>query len=333
MRKLGSTLLLLTALALLYPLHAQFKSGTRMVPLYVTVTDAGKRLVADLAKDDFELFEDDRPRAIDLFENEHIPIAVAVMLDTSGSMTLVLDRVKAGAEQFLIRLHPDDQGAVGAFSDKIYVSGLTDDRDSLVAELKELDFGYPTRLYDALSEAMLQLRQADRRKVVLVFTDGEDTASRTGRDAVVDRARNENVMVYGIGMRTVVGPVRSRPDRVLKKLADETGGGYYELKQQDPLTSTFTEIATELHSQYVLGFVPERLDGRVHKLEVRVKRPGLTARSRKSYLAAPEGSGTRSLRLDQDDRDHRGDEQNSHDGFGGAREIQFPHGVFPPTED
>ena len=327
MRKLGLILLLLTAA--LYPLHAQFKSGTRMVPLYVTVTDSEKRIVTDLGKDEFELIEDGRPRQIDLFENEHVPIAVAVMLDTSGSMTLVLDRVKAGAEQFLIRLHPDDEGAVGAFSDKIYVSDLTADRDSLVAELKELDFGYPTRLYDALNEAMEQLRPAEKRKVVLVFTDGEDTASRMGRDTVVDRARDENVMVYGIGMRTVVGPVRSRPDRVLKKLADESGGGYYELKQQDPLTSTFTDIATELHSQYVLGFVPERLDGKVHKLEVRVKRPGLSARSRKSYLASPESTATPQVRLDQDDGDHRGHEQNAHDGFGGARKIQVPHGVFP----
>ncbi|HSL21969.1 MAG TPA: VWA domain-containing protein [Vicinamibacterales bacterium] len=286
------TLLLFVA-AFVYHLDAQvFKSGTRMVPLYVTVTDGEKRLVTDLAKDDFELLEDGKVRSIDFFQNEYLPIAVVVMLDTSGSMTLVLDRVKEAAEQFLIRLHPDDRGSVGAFSDKIYVGDLTGDRDSLVAELKDLDFGYPTRLYDAIYESMERLAGVDTRKVVLLFTDGEDTASRMGTAPVVDRARAEDVVIYGIGLRTVVGPIRSRPDRILKRLAEETGGGYFELKQEAELNSTFTRVAEELHSQYVLGFAPDRLDGKVHKLELRVKKPGMTARSRRSYLAAPEGAAT-----------------------------------------
>ena len=84
--------------------------------------------------------------------------------------------------------------------------------------------------------------------------------------------------------------MRTRPDRGLKKLAEETGGGFFELKKTDELGSTFTRVAQELHSQYVLGFSPEKLDGKVHKLEVRVKRPGMTARARKSYVAAPPAS-------------------------------------------
>lgn len=291
---------LVTVLLLVFSaaLAAQvFKSGTRIVPLFVTVTDAEKRLVPDLAQADFEILEDGKTRAIDLFENKTLPISVVVMLDTSGSMTLVLDQVKAGAEQFLIRLLPEDRGAVGAFNDKIEIypgDGLTGDRDDLSASLRDLDFGYPTRLYDAINASMEHMRRVEGRKVVLVFTDGEDTASRLDDNEVVDRARLEEVMIYGIGLRTQFpGQGRSRPDRVLKRLADETGGGYFELKATDELNSTFTRIAQELHSQYVLGFTPERLDGKVHKLEVRLKRPGMTARARKNYVAAPEGPATR----------------------------------------
>jgi VWFA-related protein len=82
--------------------------------------------------------------------------------------------------------------------------------------------------------------------------------------------------------------VRSKPDGGLRKIADETGGGYFELTKTAELATTFTRVAQELHSQYVLGFTPTVLDGKVHKLSVRVKQPGMTARARKSYLAASE---------------------------------------------
>jgi Ca-activated chloride channel homolog len=269
-----------------------FRTGTKIVPLYVTVTDAQKRLVPDLLREEFEIYEDGKPRGVELFQTEVLPISVVVMLDTSGSMTLVLDQVKAGAEQFLIRLYPEDRGAVGAFNDKIQLSGpLTHDRDELVASLRDLGFGNPTRLYDAIDFSLDHLDGVEGRRVVLVFTDGADTYSRVGSGHVMDRARNEGVMIYGIGLETRIGPggrYVSKPDRILRRLAEETGGGYFELKKTDELGSTFTRVAQELHSQYVLGFTPERLDGKIHKLEVRVKRPGMTARSRRSYVATPE---------------------------------------------
>jgi len=82
--------------------------------------------------------------------------------------------------------------------------------------------------------------------------------------------------------------VRSEPDSGLKKIADETGGGYFELKKTADLAPTFTRVAQELHAQYVMGFTPMQLDGKVHKLSVRVKKPGMTARARRSYVAAPD---------------------------------------------
>ena len=82
--------------------------------------------------------------------------------------------------------------------------------------------------------------------------------------------------------------VRSKPDSGLRKIADETGGGYFELKKTSELASTFTEVAQELHSQYVIGFAPTQLDNKVHKLAVKMKQPGMTARARRSYLAAAD---------------------------------------------
>jgi Ca-activated chloride channel family protein len=284
------------ALALLsVPTGAQIRVSTQTVPLYVTVMDSARRLVPDLAEEDFEIYDNGKLQKLTNFDNKATPISVVVMLDTSGSMTLALDLVKQAAEEFLIRLLPEDKGKVGAFNDKIEVkpaTGLpfTNNRDQLIRALGDLDFGYPTRLYDAVDFSINELKNVDGRKVVLVFTDGEDTASRVGSGDVTERSRNEEVMVYSVGMENEYmngsQRVRTSPDRGLRRLSDETGGGFFMLKKKDELGSTFTRIAQELHSQYVMGFTPETLDNKVHKLEVRLKKPGMTARSRKSYLAA-----------------------------------------------
>ncbi len=291
----------LTVLAV--PTGAQIKVSTQTVPLYVTVTDTAKRLVPDLLREDFEIYDNGKLQTLTNFDNQVTPITVVVMLDTSGSMTLTLDLVKQAAEEFLLRLLPEDKAKVGAFNDKIEVkpqTGLpfTNNRDQLIRYLQELDFGYPTRLYDAVDYSINELKTVDGRKVVLVFTDGADTASRLDAGDVTDRSRIDEVMVYSVGMENEFMSgnqrVRTSPDRGLRRLSEETGGGFFmlSLKKKDELGATFTRIAQELHSQYVMGFSPETLDNKVHKLEVRVKRPGTTARARKSYVASAPGAGT-----------------------------------------
>ena len=131
---------------------------------------------------------------------------------------------------------------------------------------------------------------------MLVFTDGDDTASRTGFGSVLDKARDKEVMVYAIGLRSEFfngqRMQRTAPDRALRRLADETGGGYFELRKTDELAPTFTRVAQELHSLYALGFTPSTLDGKEHKLEVRAKQ-GMNARARRTYIASPDRlSGT-----------------------------------------
>ena len=290
---------LAAALLLIAPIGAQqgqpFKVSTNTVALYATVVDGDRRLVPDLIQEDFEVYDNGKLQTLTSFDNKPVPITVIVMIDTSGSMTLSLDAVKSGAEQFLIRMLPEDVGMVGAFNDKIEFlpDHFTSNRDELVGLLKELDFGYPTRLYDAINQSMAQLKGIKERRVVLVFTDGDDTASKVGSGEVTNRARAEDVMIYSIGLENTYfngqQRVRSSPDRGLKKLSEETGGGFYLLKKTDELGATFTRVAQELHSQYVLGFTPQVMDGKVHKLEVKVKKPSMTVRSRKSYVAGAEG--------------------------------------------
>jgi Ca-activated chloride channel family protein len=270
-----------------------FRSGVRTVPVYVTVTDAEGRLVPGLTRQDFEVVDNKRPQPLTAFSNEVQPITAVVLLDTSGSMTNYIDFVKQAREQFLLRLLPKDRVMVGDFNDKIqFVTPLIGDRDELVASLGRLDYGNPTRLYDAIDEGVTELRGIEGRRVIVVFTDGEDQTSKLRFDPVLDRVLNEGIMVYGIGLHTRYFNGQrweeGNPDRVLKKIAEQTGGGYFELKKADDLNSTFTRVEQELHSQYLLGFSPPELDGKVHLIDVSVKRAGMKARSRKSYVATPE---------------------------------------------
>ena len=271
-----------------------FRAGTQVVSLFVTVADAQKRLVPDLTQDDFQIFDNDKAQPVSYFDNSIHPINVVVMLDTSGSMTLTIDLLKQAAEQFVIRLLPADKARVGAFNDKIQINAKwSNNRDQLVTDIKDLDYGNGTRLWDAVGAALDELKVIDGRRVILVFTDGDDTESRSmnlGR--VIERARNDEVMIYAIGLESDYfngqSRVRSKPDSGLRKVADETGGGYFELKKTSELAPTFTKVAQELHSQYVIGFTPTLLDNRVHKLAVKMKQPGMTARARRSYTAAAD---------------------------------------------
>jgi len=271
--------------------QATFRAGTRTVPVYATVTDTNGRLVPDLERGDFEIYDNGKKQDVTLFENAVQAISVVVMLDTSGSMTMHLDLLKQAATQFVIRLLPEDKARVGSFSDrnKIRISPaqFTNDRDELMRALRDdLQFGNPTALWDATDRSMDALTGIDGRRVVLVFTDGGDNDSDRSQKDVLSRAQAEEFMIYAIGLRSRVrGQGITQPDKGLRKVADETGGGYFELERTDELNSTFTRVAQELHSQYVLGFSPQALDGKTHTLEVRVTRPGLVARARKSYIA------------------------------------------------
>jgi Ca-activated chloride channel family protein len=256
-----------------------FRAGVETVPIYTTVIDKSGRLVPDLLEEHFEVTDDGKPSPLTVFKSDVQPITVVVMLDTSGSMTLNLGFLKVAAEQFVLRLLPTDRARIGSFSDQIFISPtFTNNRDDLVRYLHtEIRFGNPTFLWDAIDRSMDAMAKEQGRRVVLIFTDGDDQRSvKTNFDGVLARAQAEDFMIYAIGLQSQI-------------LGTVTSGGYFELKQTADLNSTFTRVADELHRQYSLGIKPT-LDGKLHKLDVRVKVPGMIARARKTYLGAKSGS-------------------------------------------
>lgn len=270
-----------------------FRGGVQTVPIYTTVVDAAGRLVPDLKREDFEVLDNGKPQPLTFFLAEVQPISVVTAIDTSGSMTLVLDLVKDAAEAFVLRLLPEDRGRIVSFDDKVLISpDFTSDRDDLVRYLhNDMQFGNGTRLWDAMGQSVAMLTNETSRKVLLVLSDGDDTSSRLSGGDVLGDAQQQDVMIYAIGLRNRYrgGPngswVVSQPDRGLKRMTEQTGGGYFELTRTTELNSTFTRVADELHRQYVLAISPSVLDGKEHKLDVRVKVPGMTARARRSYIA------------------------------------------------
>jgi Ca-activated chloride channel homolog len=292
-----------------------FRTGTKTVAVYATVAENNGRLVPDLVKDDFEIREDGKVRPVTLFATENQPITTVVMLDKSGSMRASYGLVRAAAEAFIRRMMAGDKARIGTFSSKIVLEpeDFTNNQEGLVRILRagEPPEG-PTPLWNATSEAVTALSTQQNRRVVLVFTDGADSpgnlkTTNLSLMDVMERAQRDDVMIYAIGLESRMPPMGGggmargglsggfgggnafgvqRPDPGLPTIAGETGGGYFELRNADDLSGTFTRVAEELHRQYALGFEPEKLDGKTHKLEVKVKKPGLKVRARKHYVAS-----------------------------------------------
>src|SRR5258708_330322 len=153
---LGVWLVLAGSLAAQQP---TFRSGTQVVSLFTTVLDAENHLVPDPTKVVLEVLKNDKPQPLIVFRSENLPITAIVMLDTSGSMTGTIALLKAAAEQFVIRLLPEDKATVGAFNDKIELNaGFTNNRDKLISQVKDLDYGNGTRLFDAINERLDALK-------------------------------------------------------------------------------------------------------------------------------------------------------------------------------
>jgi Ca-activated chloride channel homolog len=286
-----------------------FRSGARTVAVYATVAQKDGRLVTDLPREAFEIRDQGKPQPITVFSTDVQPVSVVMMLDHSGSMRGNVGLVEQAAEAFIKNLGPGDTARIGTFAERIVIQpeSFTSDQGSLIRILRSGQpvIG-PTPLWNALDMAVEALRGREGRKVVLVFSDGGDAPmnmslnNRSIMDVMRD-AQREDVMVYAIGLQTTVltGPnprggmgsmggsmTSVRPDPGLARIAEDTGGGYFELNRAENLAATFAAVADELHRQYALGFEPLKLDDRMHKLDVRVNGKGLNVRARKEYFAA-----------------------------------------------
>lgn len=292
-----------------------FRGGSEAVRVFVTVTDRDGRLVTNLTRDNFEVRDDGKAQPLTQYDASPQPIRLMVMLDVSGSMEGNLSLLRDAATQLITRLLPDDLARVGIFGEDVTISPtFTRNPDELLEALPtRIAPNAPTPLWRALNDALDGFGASDAsRKVILVLSDGKDSGptgfrQRPGSQAgVIDRARLDDVMIYAIGLHSRrarpatpgLGPgglqamlLSDLPDPGLARVAEETGGGYIEIRYGQDLGAAFASVADELHTQYLLGFAPPRRDGKTHEIDVRVSKGGLKPRARKSYVAPKPDSG------------------------------------------
>lgn len=302
--------------------HAQqpptFGTTTRTVAVYATVTDAQGRLAPDLTRDNFEVDDNGVKQELTVFSNDIQPITAIMLLDRSGSMEPNFALEVRAAETFIHGMLAEDRLRIGNFGKDIVIEpdDFTSDRDALFKALHgDLQRNGPTPLWNAIDRAMDKLLLEKGRRVVIALSDGVDEPldftgrAKSMKDAM-KRAEDNDIMIYAVGMeglapvsqqRATQGfggrgmmpqrrnqPQMQRPDEGMAKIAAATGGGYFELTSPGDLLGKFDRVIDELHHQYALGFVPQKFDGKLHDLTVKVNKSGYTVRARKRYVA-PRG--------------------------------------------
>ena len=281
------------------PVQLSEVQKVRLVLVPATVTTRRGKPVRGLGRDDFRLFEDGVPQRIDLFATEeNSSIALAFLLDVSGSMTLGgrLDQAKGAIRSFVHALGPDDSVGLICFADNRvdWVTEFTTDRAKF---LERLDLQIPrgkTALYDALAASpQLVDRGINGRKAIVLITDGLDNASGLTRLQATWLARRVSVPIYTLGfipLRESLLPKRAREAlRVLARFSGETGGALHTIHATGDLTRAVGRIQTELRFQYLIGYYPpgKVLDGAFHVLRLATLRDRLKVRTRAGYYANP----------------------------------------------
>lgn len=289
-----------------------FRSDSELVALNVAVQD-GRNYVRGLKPADFAVYEDGVKQDVRFFESTSVPIDLIVLLDTSASMGDKMTLVRAAAAGFLHTLRPGDRGAVVAFSDNVDVlQPLTTDAARLDAAVQSTHSHGGTALYNAVYIALKQFGRAShaegdvRRQAIVVVSDGADTTSLVSFDDVLALAHQMGVNIYTVALQSEDAAQQamqqtgrryfSEADYAMKTLARDTGAQSF-FPAATELKSIYASIATDLASEYSLGYVPgnRRNDGRFRRIIVQVvTRPDLHARTRQGYTLATGMNGTRS---------------------------------------
>lgn len=255
------------------------------VILWVTATDEDGNLITDLTREEFEVSEGDTQQKVLDFYREDRPITMGILLDTSGSMQEKIKEVHRAAGAFVETLREEDRSLVIDFDDKVFlIQDLTSDHAALKEAIESTEPLGATALYDALHAAYRKIGQIDGRKVVILLSDGEDTASQFGFQRVLEEAKTNNTMIFTIGLGIEGGSPRRE---VLKEFSEVTGGRYFYVKKAGQLDGTYQRIAEELRAQYYLTYstTNEDWDGHWVKIKVESKRPGVKIRARRGYFA------------------------------------------------
>ncbi len=294
---LAVTLAVATAVAQ-QPDQPAFRTGVDLVSLNVTVTDGDNRYVTDIEQASFQLYEDGALQDITFFTRTQLPIALALLMDTSASMTEKMSTAQQAAIGFAERLRDEDQASVIDFDSRVDIlQGFTNSIAELKAAIRRTSAGGSTSLYNAIYISLKELGKVGattvdeiRRQAIVMLSDGEDTSSLVEFDEVLELAKRSDTVIYSIGLRS--RDIRTRrgfreADFVLRQLAQETGGRAFFPEQAEDLPAIYQRISDELSSQYTLGYISKNpvQDGRWRRIVVRVDRPNVAARTKQGYYA------------------------------------------------
>ncbi len=279
----------------------RIRSGVELVELNVTATDPTGKYVPGLSEDDFDVYEDGAKQKLTFFSATQQPISLAILLDTSASMEERMGIAQEAAIGFTRQLHKDDQAEVIDFDSQVRVlSPFTSDGAALEKAIKTTTANGSTSLYNAVYIALKDLKKIRaansseiRRQAIVLLSDGDDTSSLIEFDQVLDLAKRSETVIYCIGLRQ--GEIARREFKeaefVLKQLSNETGGRAYFPTDARELAKIYQSIWDELSSQYTMAYSsgnPKR-DGAWRRVQVRITKPGLTARTKLGYYG-PTGS-------------------------------------------
>jgi VWFA-related protein len=272
-----------------------FRAQVQEVVLHATVVDEKHRIVTNLARNDFQVFEDGQPQQISSFRRQDVPVALGIVVDNSGSMRDKRPEVNQAAINLVKASNPQDEVFVVNFNDEYYLDqDFTDQVPQLKDALDRIESRGGTALYDAVVASADHLKKNARleKKVLLVVTDGEDNASRETLEQAIRRLQAENgPTVYTIGL---LGEERQhRARRALQEMAEQTGGIAFFPKDLSEVDSITQEIAHDIRNQYIIGYKPTTPQSRggYRTVKVEARAPGykhLLVRTRSGYYAGQE---------------------------------------------
>jgi len=282
------------------PPQPPFRAGVDLVSLNVTVTEGAGKYVTDLGAEDFNVFEDGVKQDVTFFTRTNLPIALALLIDTSASMENKLPTAQEAAVGFAKRLRQQDLAEVVDFDSRVVVlQSFSNNATELEQAIRKTSAGGSTSLYNAVYIALKDLKKVVakstdeiRRQAIVVLSDGEDTSSLLPFEEVLDLAKRSETAIYSIGLRAGEGPGTSakgfkEAEFVMRQFSQETGGRSFFPTQLTDLATIYGQISDELSSQYTVGYTsknPKR-DGSWRRVVVRVARPSLTARTKMGYFA------------------------------------------------
>lgn len=272
-----------------------FRADTRLVVLHATVVDKNGKLITNLPRNAFRVYEDNVEQQMKIFKREDVPVSMGMVIDNSGSMREKRKKVEDAALALVKASNPQDEIFIVNFNDEAYLDvDFTSDIKKLEDGVARIDSRGGTAMRDAIDLSMEHLKSKGKRdkKVIVVVTDGNDNASEITLEKLVQKAQQREVLIYTLGLLDEEEPREAkRAKRALNALAAATGGIAYYPKAVDDVGAFTLQVAHDIRNQYILAYTPsnQSLDGSYRQIKVTVNsgnRPSV--RTRTGYYATPE---------------------------------------------